>query len=441
MGTDAVLIGSSRTAFIDSAFFKDSDAFNMAVNGMTAPEYGTFVRLYSRYAGVPTIVYFGADFFAASSNQGGGWLAAQDRQKEVVSSSPLYPLSTLLDPSTVGLSARIWGCTEDDLGAPTLSFKAVESGPRPAESAFKAAAERQQIEVLLHIFQKPGFAFYPDYRAMLASIKTGAPGARIVPFVPPETSLMFMSMMSQGRLDDYIHWLSMLVDAFQTVFVFDGVNHFTLDDAHFYDAHHVNTADWRPLVDIMEGRAAATPDGFGIALTRQNFDAYASLLRTEVCEESLKSAGDTLADVVPGCNGATEPDPIPTQAGAPIFTMNMRAPTNWQKQWDNAHVAIQDGVVTLHPDPSGPRYHIATDAIPVLAGHFYIIKSDATTSSKKMRLAARDGATGRLYAQTTLGQNLTFRAISNSVKVVVYSGSETSISAEIRAISLSPLLR
>ena len=100
----SVIIGSSRSAFIDPADFKAESVFNMSVNGMVPIEYAQFIDLFKMAAGQPNTIYVGLDFFGYSSLEGIPFLEA-NKARWALARDPLYPVSTAMDPEI--LAARL----------------------------------------------------------------------------------------------------------------------------------------------------------------------------------------------------------------------------------------------------------------------------------------------------------------------------------------------
>ena len=73
LDTESVLVGSSRSAFMDTTAFESERVFNMAVNGVQPVEYGPMVEVYSRFVGKPKTVFVGVDFFGYARNRQRGY--------------------------------------------------------------------------------------------------------------------------------------------------------------------------------------------------------------------------------------------------------------------------------------------------------------------------------------------------------------------------------
>lgn len=64
---DSILIGSSRTTYIDQTLFKNEKVFNYAANGMSPYEYDKFISNFIAVTGhSPKKIYIGLDFFGTN---------------------------------------------------------------------------------------------------------------------------------------------------------------------------------------------------------------------------------------------------------------------------------------------------------------------------------------------------------------------------------------
>jgi hypothetical protein len=280
INADAVLIGSSRSAFVDAAFFGNNRVLNMSANGLTPIEYPEFVRIFREHHGTPAVIYVGFDFFSYAASQLDEGQVDGIRLRETASASFFYALEKLLDPSVLLYSLDTLDCPVDPHAAVYLY-----DGARRVERSGDGEGHRlfvsQQVDEIAKIFDPGKFKPDPAFEAHLARLSAAAAGSRLVVYVPPVSSRLLKAEMARGHLDDYLAWMHGLVKQFGSVVHFNGVNHFTTDAGNYFDSHHVYADLTAPIAEALEVNHQAD-DGFGLLITEESFPVFAHNFREEM---------------------------------------------------------------------------------------------------------------------------------------------------------------
>jgi hypothetical protein len=397
LDTDSLLVGSSRSAFIDTRYFQKNNVFNMAVNGIHAIEYGQMVDIYRRHVGAPRVVYLGVDFFTYSYPWDDSSLILENKKRESQSADLLYVPSHLMDLAVFNAAIdTIRRCSAPGFLEPTYRYSGVRYVPFWPPSPERAARLRGQTIELQALFTESQFKPDPAYPEKLRSVQEAAPRAKVVAFIPPVSSSYFLAVMSERRIDDYVKWLSLVIDAYGSLVNFSGINTFTLDDSQFYDVHHLYSTSWKSAVDIMEGRTRAHPDGFGETLTKDNLAAYAGSLRTAVCAESLKRSGDELTDV-PGCPGVPQhvaQAPKPATADETVletvYAFAVEGEPNWRPAMPLTSIQAAAEGLLLKSARSMMGYQLISNEFTTVPGGKYTLSFDASVEYGHLTIGILD---------------------------------------------------
>src|SRR4051812_42695514 len=122
---DAILLGSSRAAFVDPAFFRGSTVFNLAVNGVQTVELIEYSRIFATHRGPPKKVYAALDFWGYVDLDGSGGVAAVQKARaiEAEAADAWYPIKQVLDWEVARYSWDVVRrCSRPSYPAPTFRY-------------------------------------------------------------------------------------------------------------------------------------------------------------------------------------------------------------------------------------------------------------------------------------------------------------------------------
>jgi hypothetical protein len=439
---DAVLLGSSRAAFVNPAFFRDNRVFNLAVNGMQTIEYVEYGRIFAAQVAPPKKVYAAFDFWGYVDQDGtaGTGTVAKARAIEAEAADPWYPVRQILDWEVARYSWEVASkCSSSSYRGHTFRYDGTRHAKPVDYDLWHEQSLLQQAEFFVdNLFSDARFNADRRYREKLVALKRTLPGSEIVPLVLPITADLFLAEMAEGRLDDYFDWLETLVHQFGAVRYFAGLNAFTRNIRNFYDAHHVLGELTKSIVDILEGRAAPWPDGFGEILRPETLPRLRAALREQVCREARPLVGGP--DAVRGC-----PRPTPPAGEAPeeaVFVLSA-APPNWRLSMKTKRPRVETSgpMLAVASQPGTTEYQIETDAIAVEPGKSYVIDFDIATQAGQMSVGALEPESERWITLKPIGKptgRRAFKAPTAQVQLVIAlnNPAPTASRIEIRRLEL-----
>lgn len=252
---DAVLLGSSRSTYIDQADFAPLKLFNYSVNALTPREYQPYLDHFAAVNGRPKAIFLGVDFFASRTKPvfpaepPATYLARAD--------DPRHRLSALLSLETAYHSLR---SVQASLGlAPQrrperYDRRNVRYFGREITAEMRGRNFLRTLEQYRTKVYGADFVYDAELPEVWRRLKEAYPDARIVVFTTPISEPLFSLLVKMGRFPDYERWLADLTAVFGEVWDFMGVNSVTRDLRNYLDAHHFAPRIGRLIADRVQGR-------------------------------------------------------------------------------------------------------------------------------------------------------------------------------------------
>lgn len=300
---DAILLGSSRTTYIDQFDFKGWRVFNYGASGMAPEEYAGFLanaRASGRWTGKLAIL--GLDFFGTDAAWDSGNGADTPAACLSHARDPLYPFKLLMSLSVASVGVRnvrnaLTPCENDWYDRYNVKSHIRRT---PAEVA------HARDEDLAEYAQRYGrdYRYKPALRAMFGELVRENPGTRFLVFTTPESRPLLDLMVTTGHRADYGCWLGDAVAAFGQVIHFDYPNAVTNTPANYYDAHHFRPAVGRLIARRLQGGALPEMPEFGMRLDAENLPSGLAWIcrrfeREARADRALKSGAQPPAGVSP----------------------------------------------------------------------------------------------------------------------------------------------
>jgi hypothetical protein len=274
---DALLLGSSRSTYINQHGFTGLRVFNYAVSGMRPEEYAPYIAYAESQLGQPfDTVFIGVDFFGSNKNYGGR--AAPAEQFFRVAGQPFYRLESLLSFETLRKSL-------ENLKKTGQSCDCYRRDNVKLMLEYTGEQKTEIIQKDLGVFRKhiygPDYAYDESLSAVWHGLRKRFPNSRFVVFTTPISAPLLLALVECGRWPDYERWLREMVEAFGSVHDFMGINTITADLNNYQDASHfylpVGTLIARSLSE-----AQAPLAGFGQEVTRKNLEQHLRTLKMQI---------------------------------------------------------------------------------------------------------------------------------------------------------------
>jgi len=274
---DALLLGSSRTTYINQHDFKTMNVFNYSGVAMYPSEYQNWIAQAKKIKGesFKTII-IGVDFFGSNGGAFGQMQMNQTPKPSHyldITRSFMYRYKMLFNMDTLDKSIESIEHSKK-LGTVDYSRDNVKQTIRISKER-KQQALNHQIGLYTHSVYGKGYTFNTKLREYFAQMIKENPHSDFIIFTTPIQTDLFKILVQSGKLDDYKRWMRLMVDVFGEVYDFMGVNTITKNRENYADLHHFYPEFGELIADRVTGVPnAKLPDDFGVLVTKENIEEH-----------------------------------------------------------------------------------------------------------------------------------------------------------------------
>lgn len=277
---DALLLGSSRTTYMDRHAFTKMQVFNYAARGMRPQEYITYLdfAIHDCKQPIKTII-IGMDFFGYLNY--GSFMYRNAPSIIHNTKSPLYKYKILLSyDATINSFKNLRDYYNPHNHVDRYNRDNVKSSfIRPINDP---AIHTRIYEDALH-YAHEEYSSYPnpEFETISRHIKSKYSDKKFIIFTTPVSSLLFEQLIRTGHYKDYENWLRTLVNIYGEVHHFMYINSVAQNYPYYFaDCNHAYTDTYTLVAHkITAIPDKAIPNDFGMTLTKENIDAKLNELR------------------------------------------------------------------------------------------------------------------------------------------------------------------
>lgn len=271
---DTLLLGSSRSTYVQPAGFEEWDVYNYAVANLSMREYYTMLMYATEQNPDFERVLIGVDFFKSSTQEAERARAITGYATKV--QEPLYRAKSLLSLDLLEFSIDNYQLSAEDAITEDRLYdregNAFAKRLTPEETARQTDAKITRFE---KTFYGKHYTYYPQYKEIMAKVRDYHPESEKIVYTTPISTALFTSLVSTGLLDEYEVWLRDLVEVYGGVWNFMYPNTVTNDINNYYDGHHFYPEVGALIADRLEhGESADVPADFGEFVTADNLEVH-----------------------------------------------------------------------------------------------------------------------------------------------------------------------
>jgi hypothetical protein len=274
---NAVLLGSSRSTYIDQRDFAPWRMFNYAANAMWPAEYKPYLDHFTDVNGrPPDLVVLGVDFFG--SRRGVAGQSRPPRSYTQTAGDIRHRVSSLLSLGLLTRSLDMAALSAGLIGSIGRMDYYDRDNIRHFKEFIDPKYRAQDILSNLEVFQKAIYGRYTyntDLVRLWTQLRAAYPHSRFIVFTTPIAEPMFALLVREGLLDEYDRWLADLTTAFGEVWDFMGLNSVTTDISRYRDAQHFDPGIGRLIVNRLLQRLVDPQHAdFGRRVTPESLRAH-----------------------------------------------------------------------------------------------------------------------------------------------------------------------
>lgn len=273
---DALLLGSSRTTYINQHDFEGMEVFNYAGVSMYPVEYRGWIEQAKAIKGAPfDTIILGVDFFGSNNGPFGQYQidttpAPSDYLERTRSFLYRYKMLFSMDTLYKSIDSIKHSKQLDTTDYTRDNVKqTIHISPQR-----KAQAVHHQRGLYGNSVYGKAYHYNEKVRSYLEKIKRENPDTRFIVFTTPISADLFRLLVQKGNYPDYKKWLGMLVGVFGEVYDFMGINSVTNNPENYADLHHFYPDIGTMIAKRITGRGDGVPEDFGIRVTSQNLQQH-----------------------------------------------------------------------------------------------------------------------------------------------------------------------
>lgn len=268
---DALLLGSSRSSYLNRHAFKEMNVFNFSAPDMLPREYLTYIDFAIKDAQQPIqTIIIGMDFFGYL-NYGASTV---NKAPNIANStlSPYYRYKVLFSFDALKTSFKnIKHYFNPRFNADCYNRDNVKTSlnhPNITAEFNKTIHQNAKAYAQLKYTSKVNL----DYTPTIRNIKAKYPNQQFIIFTTPITKELISQLIKSDHYKDYEEWLISLVSIYGKVYHFMYVNSVTLNtQKYFADSHHGYPETYELIANkITCANHPQVPKEFGMILTQKN---------------------------------------------------------------------------------------------------------------------------------------------------------------------------
>ncbi|MED0965420.1 hypothetical protein [Bacillus paramycoides] len=268
---DGVILGSSRTTFINENDFTGLNAFNYAVSSTDPREYDAYIEYAKEQKGSElSSIVLGLDFLGTNKNREIGF----DKPEVYINQaqSLLYPIKSYVSMDGITYSKNT---IENSIHHNTAIDRYNRENVKSMRDYTKEERDAQ-IAAQVDKFSREiygGNYEYQNMKEILGTVKAHNPNTKFYIFTTPVSEPLFRTMIQSGRWEDYKRWIHDAVDVFGEVHHFMYLNSVTKNLDNYMDGHHFRPEVGQMIAHkVVNEEDSNVPKDFGIVITKDNID-------------------------------------------------------------------------------------------------------------------------------------------------------------------------
>ena len=271
---DTLLLGSSRSTYIDQNEFKNMDVYNFSVANISVREYNAFIEYAKERRGkeFETII-IGLDFFKTSIDQSSVPGSLDTYANQI--NEPFFRAKSLFSLKTLSYAIDNFKLSYNNSIVHLRTYdrdNVAQSVIQDYESVKQQTEEK--IIRFKEVFYGDSYEYNPDYTLYLEELKTNNPNTKFIIFTTPISTPLFEALVESGRLPDYNRWIMDVVSVFGEVHNFMYPNSFTDDLTNYFDGHHFYPHAAKLIAKSLNGERLESHPDFGVVVTPDNAEEH-----------------------------------------------------------------------------------------------------------------------------------------------------------------------
>lgn len=273
---DGILLGSSRTTYINQNDFGDMNIYNYSFNSGHPYEFKGYIDFAKEVKGSDLkYIIIGADFIGTKIPS---VVKTKDPSFYTEQTKSIgYKYKTLLSFDTFKESIKNIKISKKKKSRRWYDRNNIKYRESISDKR-RLSSFTSNLNGRINFFKSDKYIYDEEYYKKMKEIKDNNPNTEFIIFTSP-VSAALIETITKNRLDDYKRWLKELVDIYGKVYHFMTINTITKNKLNYPDAEHYYDFVGKLLSNkISQQKNNKIPKDFGIILDNNNISSFLNSL-------------------------------------------------------------------------------------------------------------------------------------------------------------------
>lgn len=276
---DGLLIGSSRSGYINVSSFGGGRFFNYSLAAMYPYEYPDYIEVARHGRNISTVI-IGLDFYATNRNR--FWVHRKSPEYYIERArNTRHLISQMLSIDSIKYMLLNWECS-----MASLCRHDYYDADYVKHMYFPSETERMKgvldsLKVYNELHYGSDYVWDDGLETIFRRIKEKNPKVRFIVFTTPTSAPLFSLLVKRGLLPMYEKWIRLVVSEFGAVYDFMGINSVTSNLSNFRDTDHFKPAVGEMIINRIAGAAEHVPFDFGVLVDARGIEAHLSMVNNQ----------------------------------------------------------------------------------------------------------------------------------------------------------------
>lgn len=280
---DTLLVGTSRTTYINQNDFTDMNAYNFSASSLDISEYESYISYASEQNdGFDTII------LEVYPRQFPGMLEFPEPSVYIANNEEkLYRIKSLFSFDTYEKTTRNF--SQEGHPAPAGYRLYNRENVVATEPVSAEVRDANIVKGLNNLNTLKTFKDEKGYTEILTQIKNTSPDAKFLVYSPPyyidRTKKIFNS---EAGIAYYRDWLEDLIEVFGGVINFTTVNDITMNRDYYSDSHHFYPSTGKLVANDIAAFHKGNDLQYATYITEENLDQFMDQFEQQILDESVQ---------------------------------------------------------------------------------------------------------------------------------------------------------
>lgn len=274
----SLLLGSSRTTYMNQNDFKNLKVFNFSASGMRPQEYKTYIDFVIQDAKQPiNTIIIGADFFGYLNY--GAFMYNNAPLIVHTTKSPYYRWKIIFSFDALNNSFKNF---RDYLDPNNHTDRYNRDNVKNRIKFPINTARNKQIETDIKIYANEEYSSKPNpqFDSIMHTIKNNYHNKKFIIYTTPISEPLFKELIKKNHYKDYENWLRNLVKIYGEVHHFMYIHSISKNYLEYFaDSNHAYPETNKLIAAKITNNPIKIPNDFGMLLTDKNIEEKLKELR------------------------------------------------------------------------------------------------------------------------------------------------------------------